>query len=331
MPYAPGIQYRGDEYVAQGNQAAYAALSQGLQGMISDSKKSSALSRTIDAYADDLPEDAAKALKAKNKTWSLQDREGFMQFHAMQLQQQQVNAQVQETQARAEALRAAQQEKIDEASGLSEFAKTLSGMTPSNDDGTFSAKDYVQAMGDTSAKLNPRAQAALLKQVLPSVVPSESLNSSVWEDPKTGFRIFSRGKTSIPTGVDPEQVKAAGGPLISPDGDYYHDGKKWVPVKQTGAPAGSKFVNMNGTVALVSPDNRILNWKMGSPLAQIVNGDDKTAAQPAAAPAAAAEAPAPDPNAAKVVTPELAKQYLKDAKGDKEKARAKAKADGYTF
>jgi hypothetical protein len=91
-------------------------------------------------------------------------------------------------------------------------------------------------------------------------------------------------------------VAASGGPTISPDEQYYHDGKRWIHAKESGAPAGSKFVTVNGAVALIAPDGRVMNWKMENPMSpvlrEITKPGDKAAAPAAttkAKPAAAAK------------------------------------------
>lgn len=84
-----------------------------------------------------------------------------------------------------------------------------------------------------------------------------------------------KGWARIPLGPNSSQavpVVEAGtdGPNISTDGQYYHDGKNWRHIKDTSAPPGSKFVNINGAVALVGPDDRIRDWKMATPMAQVM-------------------------------------------------------------
>lgn len=121
---------------------------------------------------------------------------------------------------------------------------------------------------------NPAAMAApqfdnslnVLRQF--AGIGGEDLTPQVYEDPKTHARIYRSGKSNIPIGVNPDALPD--GPAISPDGEFYHNGKSWVHVRQTGAPPGSKFVNVNGAIALQAPDGRVISWKMENPQAEVM-------------------------------------------------------------
>jgi len=111
--------------------------------------------------------------------------------------------------------------------------------------------------------------------------PQEPLTSDWIEDPVTGSRFLGRAKTTLPSGVNPAKLET--GPKITPDGSYYHDGKRWVGIKQQGLPAGSKFATVDGVVSVIGPDNRILDWKMQSPMGMMLSGES-SGASPAATP-----------------------------------------------
>ncbi len=74
MPYAPGIDYRGDAYIAQGNIAGWNALATALEGVSADAKKAKALRGALAAYAP--PGDEGKAYTDRLQTLGLADLEG---------------------------------------------------------------------------------------------------------------------------------------------------------------------------------------------------------------------------------------------------------------
>jgi hypothetical protein len=64
----------------------------------------------------------------------------------------------------------AAQEQQDTDAGLNALFAQFGQMKPSGPDGTWTQNDIVSAVGAAGTKLNPRAQAALIKQVFPAVM-----------------------------------------------------------------------------------------------------------------------------------------------------------------
>lgn len=102
------------------------------------------------------------------------------------------------------------------------------------------------------------------------------------EDPVSGQRFATFGNMMQPSGTNPTRIAAESAPTVSPDGKFFHDGKKWVAVKQLGFPEGSTIVTENGQTVIKGPDGRLLTPpRSGSPFAALFGGSapaDGTAA-----------------------------------------------------
>lgn len=82
--------------------------------------------------------------------------------------------------------------------------------------------------------------------------------------------------------------------MVSPDGRFYHDGKKWVAIKQLGYPEGSTIVTENGQTVIKGPDGRILTTPRGQNLFSTMFGGGGEGATPTtSAPAAPHKAGGP--------------------------------------
>jgi len=96
----------------------------------------------------------------------------------------------------------------------------------------------------------------------------------------------------------------------------FWSGKNWTPLKELGYPEGSTIKTIAGVNAVVGPTGNILKTigtqSAGQALAEALGNKGGGAA-------------------AKTVTPDLARQYLQKAGGDKAKARTLATQDGYSF
>ena len=167
-----------------------------------------------------------------------------------------------------------------------------------------------------SGRILPKVMDSLAKwqavQQKPAPTDNE-LSTTFSEDPTTGARFANRGKQILPAGYDPDTQKD--GPVYSPDGKMFWSGKQWTPLKELGYPEGSTIKTIAGVNAVVGPTGQIL----------------KTIGTQSAGQALAEALGTGKGGAAKVVTPDIAKQYLKQAGGDKVKARQLATQDGYTF
>lgn len=128
------------------------------------------------------------------------------------------------------------------------------------------------------------------------------------EDPVSGQRFATYGNQMQSSGANPSRAAAQGAPVVSPDGQFFHNGRQWVPVKQLGYPEGSKIITENGQTVVQGPDGRILTPPRGAnPMAAMAaamfgGGGAPMASAPAeAAPVATSRAPAEN-NAAQEVT-----------------------------
>ena len=104
------------------------------------------------------------------------------------------------------------------------------------------------------------------------------------EDPVSGQRFATFGNMMQPSGTNPTRIAAESAPTVSPDGKFFHDGKKWVAVKQLGYPEGSTIVTENGQTVVKGPDGRLLTPpRSGNPLAALFGGSAPASDGPAAA------------------------------------------------
>jgi len=95
MPYAPGISYRGDQFVAQGNQAAWGAVGGLLQHYMAagekqkeEDKRLDQAGKAADAYFESLPPAEQTKLAPSPSRWyagSTRNRASAMQGHAASL------------------------------------------------------------------------------------------------------------------------------------------------------------------------------------------------------------------------------------------------------
>ena len=114
------------------------------------------------------------------------------------------------------------------------------------------------------------------------------------QDDKTGHRFLRAGNTVLPSGVDTSVAAPTASPMVSPDGRFYHDGKKWVAIKQLGYPEGSTIVTENGQTVIKGPDGRILTTPRGQNLFSTMFGGGGEGATPTtSAPAAPHKAGGP--------------------------------------
>lgn len=101
MPYAPGIEYRGDQYAAEGNQNAWQMVAGIVGSTLADAKKARSLRTTLAAYAP--AGDEGKAYTAKVQTMGLPELEGELQKQTITKTMQQFQ---QEQQQRAASIAA---------------------------------------------------------------------------------------------------------------------------------------------------------------------------------------------------------------------------------
>jgi hypothetical protein len=124
------------------------------------------------------------------------------------------------------------------------------------------------------------------------------------EDPVSGQRFATYGNQMQSSGANPNRVSAQGAPTISPDGQFFHNGRQWVAVKQLGYPEGSRIVTENGQTVVLGPDNRILTPPRGAnPFAASFGAGGASPAAPAGS--------APESgNSGKPITDKAGKSWL---------------------
>lgn len=230
-------------------------------------------------YADSLQKYGSSSLSAKRGIVG-----GLATQYALAQKTKMEQAQQQELTARAgyyndvgTARVQAQQEQADTYSGLTAFANELGSVKPSGDDGSYTQADMIKAMGSAGAKLNPRAQAALIGKIFPQMLGpgAKQYSPQTTEIPGSDNLLVTYGGSSYvipkkggqPGAGGPTPAPAAGpgpGPTVSKDGKFYYDDhfKTWKPLSAGGgAPrAGAKALNtrdrldqiLNGTNAPVA-------------------------------------------------------------------------------
>lgn len=238
MPYAPGIAYRGDQYIAQGNAAGLQALGTGIATAINDQKKL----READAVAQAMykyltPEEGIDGSKPihplgdpdswRNK--SAQERaaatSAYVQSETLKQAIEEHKAQNEERQARTAALKQqlagdeALQGAIGEMGAMAPQETLALGQGPIRPPAVApTAERLLQAISRHPAASSSRNFANVDNLLRAMQLGQGQETPGSYTVPETGAVFATLGKTMLPAGMK----QPAGGAvqsMISPDGE----------------------------------------------------------------------------------------------------------------
>lgn len=326
------VPYRGDQYLFQGISGAGQNIAEGIEGMTKRLRQTKAM-RTMAVDGMGMDPD-----KVDNMT--PEQIQGIMQGMAVKNAQKEAAARVEMEQAHAQYFKRFNLKADAEGRFSDEVNQYMQPQPPApmapGDQGPQQPAQMPnldpQTLMRLEAKagtLDPDKAMQYMKQLQGGATQTPTMFD---EDPVTGSRFARHNGSIMPSGMDPKMI-AASGPQTSADDNFYFDGKKWNTLKNKEMTDADKAKLMasreseidklviakqtskaNGTLA--PEDLEEINGRIARHTKAIEALDTATPGQPAAA---------------KQMTPDLAKQYLQKAGGDKNKARGLAKADGYTF
>jgi hypothetical protein len=268
MPYAPGVEYRGGELIAQGITSAANSLAQGYERRKQESQRAKALRGVVRAYQPDMATDHL----------SLGDLEGLVQQQAIQeaKRKQGLAEQMQAKQMALQQDRERWNQTMDhsnltmDAEKQNQNAAYMGAQQQTMEDVRTrrQAEDarlgaFNQALGErfgpagnevaTPPSLSEIVGLAARSGVLghPEVdqtiralgvagrgadADNESLSPSFVEDPQTRNRFVTFGRQILPSGVTASasapEVRSITGPNGEDLGNVQWNGKGWSPVKQ---------------------------------------------------------------------------------------------------
>jgi hypothetical protein len=244
MPYAPGTEYRGDQYVFQGGQHMADAVSGWLENFLNQQKQVTAAGKSADYFVKANP-DSLGQMGIHEEEWAnLGAREkanavnGFVQGQASKNAAAELQAKMQLQQAQA----AKAQEDADAAQGMPQFAEALNqemtqapqSAPPGIDLNSFNPGQQAMNLAggqpvQTSAPpptmtgavmralarvraMNPRLAAAVASKVLPNLLQNAGSDGNATPAEKKmtdGSIVFYQPGTKNPLVVSPNSKSEA--------------------------------------------------------------------------------------------------------------------------
>jgi hypothetical protein len=334
MPYAPGIQYHGDEFMFRGIQQAGASIA-----------------RSIEKYRDQakLENDEAKVWRQVNKlrpkgeelidpvkAEGMSSREvnaiGRANLQKMSMDkeaQAYAKGQMDMAAVGAQIMRLKQQDELAQNNDAVRLAqdKAITGYAQNLSRNTL--EEYYQNPEGMSPLAASAAQALFnhpnaathpqFDNLMRSFTPSSASGPMQFEeDPVSGMRFGRRGNTVLPSGINPARVQdTPEGTFVDPKGNVRNKPKTEMNTLDRLRILNTQLRALGAGAGAISNEKEIK--RLNGEIDTLLNGDDDGTGAPAKA------------ESAKPLSLEQAKEFLKKAAGDKEKARKLAKEAGYEF